>query len=488
MGSAETYDVVLIGNGVISYSIAYQLSKRAGGLRIAVCGPASRSGAASTAAGAMLNTFGEITRNTLASPAGRSKFEVCLRALDRWPSWLAELKEDASDPELDRTLTHGTTVVLNSRSTVLDDRNFAALRSALAEFDEPYEEVDPSDVAGLTPHPEARPLRALHIPREGAIDARAVLRGLESAASANGVTAVDAAVTEIVVQDGRAIGARLADGTTLHGGTVILAAGAFSGVLLDGLFAPGSVPLMYAGRGISFLAQRSGDRLFEHVVRTPTRSGNCGLHMVPLGDGREYYGATNVINDAPGSLADLGMSEHLLKIARDQLDQRLYFADIEWKVGNRPVAVDGFPLIGRTSVDGLVVVTGTYRDGFHCSPILAQMVADDVLDDVSVGKELPLFAPERAPIENLTPEQTVEDVITTAVAASHEFGVVLPGWHIGLEPFEAHYRQAMDRFNAALDRPAAVPADVLTTSIWEQDLGASRLVRYLNAANSFYGN
>jgi glycine oxidase len=97
MGSSDNYDVIIIGNGVIGYSIAYELARRSGELRIAVCGPAHRRGAASLAAGAMLNTFGEVTKATLASAAGQAKFELCRRALDRWPSWLEELKEASGD-------------------------------------------------------------------------------------------------------------------------------------------------------------------------------------------------------------------------------------------------------------------------------------------------------------------------------------------------------------------------------------------------------
>jgi glycine oxidase len=487
VGSSATYDVVLIGNGVISYSIAYELSKRSPGLRIAVCGPAQRPGAASVAAGAMLNTFGEITRHTLGSAAGQAKFDVSRHALDRWPAWLAELKEASGDQDLDATWTRGTTVLLNAKSGVLDNLNFNAFEAALAKFGEPYEEIDPLSVPGLMPLPDARPLRAIHIPREGAIDARAVLRGLEKAAAAGGVTTIDGQVTRILSRENRAAGVVLADGTTVCGGTTIVAAGAFSGKLLEATFAPGSIPLMFAGRGVAFTTTRT-ERGFENVVRTPTRAGNCGLHMVPFGDGREYYGATNIAYGAPGQLADLGMSEFLIRVARQQLDTGLFFADIEWKVGNRPMAIDGFPLLGRTSIDDLVVVTGTYRDGFHCSPVLADLAADDVLDGKRMSKELPLFKPERAPIELMTAEQGIDELIDSAYAGSWEVGVSLPGWHTGLDPFDAHYRQSMDRFYSVLDRPAGLLPEILLSFIWEPDLRNHRVVQYLNAANTYYAN
>jgi glycine oxidase len=479
--TSNAYDVLIVGNGVIGYSIAYELAKRSADLRVAVCGPAARPGAASAAAGAMLNTFGEITRHTLKSAPGRAKFALTRKALDRWPSWLEELKQDAGDPDLDRSYSQGTTVLQNTKSGLLDDMNFRALEAALAEFDEPHEEIDPYDVPGLLPLPEGRPLRALHLSREGAIDARAVLRGLELAGGAAGVAAIDAEVAEILTQGGRVTGVALADGGAVTAGAVVLAAGAFSGPLTR-LFEPGTVPAMYAGRGIAFMTQRTDESGFRTVLRTPTRAGNCGLHMVPLGDGREYYGATNIPVDEPRTLGDLGMSEFLLKVAREQLDQRLYFAEVTWKIGNRPMSIDGFPMIGRTSVDNLLIATGTYRDGFHCSPVIARLVTDDLLGVGSLAHELPLFRPERAPLQTMSPEEAVAELVRTAVAGGHEDGVVLPGYHIDPEPFEAHYQQAMERFYAVLDEPVALLPEILLSLIFDPDLAKHRVVTYLNAA------
>jgi glycine oxidase len=487
MGSSDNYDVIIIGNGVIGYSIAYELARRSGELRIAVCGPAHRRGAASLAAGAMLNTFGEVTKATLASAAGQAKFELCRRALDRWPSWLEELKEASGDPDLDRTLTRGTTVLLNAKSGVLDNQNFSALEAAFTKFNEPYEEVDPQAVPGLSPLPEARPLRALHVAREGAIDARAVLGGLEAAAAARGVSSVDCEVTGILTHRGRATGVTLGDGASIASDAVVLAAGSFSGPLTTGLFEPGSVPLMFAGRGIAMMTRRATESGFEHVVRTPTRSGNCGLHVVPFGDGREYYGATNIIYDDPADTADFGFSEFLMNVAREQLDQRIFFADIQqWLIGNRPVAIDGFPLIGRTSIEALLVATATYRDGFHCSPIIAQLMADDLLGVNCVVDELPYFVPERAPIELMTAQEAMEELIFSAVSGSYEMGVSLPGWHLGTEPFDQFYRQAVERYYSVLDTPVALLPEVLLSVIFTPDLEKHRVTAYLNAAAQRY--
>jgi len=486
MGSGDNYDVVIVGNGAIGYSIAYELARRSGDLSIAVCGPAHRRGAASVAAGAMLNTFGEVTKQTLTSPAGQAKFDLCRRALDRWPSWLDELKQASGQSDLDRTLTHGTTVVSNTRSGMLDNQNFAALQAAFTKFNEPYEEIDPQDVPGLCPLPDARPLRALHIPREGAIDARAVVGGLEAAAAASGVTTVDCEVTGAITQARRVTGVTLHNGSEIESGTVILAAGAFSGQFIR-LFEPGSIPIMWAGRGIAIMTRRTEGPGFEHVVRSPTRAGNCGLHVVPFGDGREYYGATNLLYVDAIDKPDMGMSEFLLTCAREQLDRKLFYADIEkWIVGNRPLTIDGFPLLGRTSIDGFLIATGTYRDGFHCSPVIAQLVVDDLLGAGSLAETVPHFVPERPPIELMTAQEALEEVIFAQISSSYEFGTTLPGWHVETDPFDEHYRRAVERYYSVLDRPYGLLPEILVHNIWGPDIATSRMTTYLNAAARCY--
>jgi hypothetical protein len=88
----------------------------------------------------------------------------------------------------------------------------------------------------------------------------------------------------------------------------------------------------------------------------------------------------------------------------------------------------------------------------------------------------------------MTPQQAVEELIVTAVSGAWEVGVSLPGWHIGTDPFEAHYRQAMERYYSVLDRPVALLPEILLAVIWEADLQNHRITKYLNAAQRRYRN
>ncbi|WP_218105805.1 FAD-dependent oxidoreductase [Micromonospora inyonensis] len=110
----------------------------------------------------------------------------------------------------------------------------------------------------------------------------------------------------------------------------------------------------------------------------------------------------------------------LIECAMDQLHTGLEDASLQrLQVGNRPIPADGFPLFGR--LDGIANVwmaTGTYRDGLHQSPLLAQQMAD-MLGGREAHPALRDFVPVRPPL----PTGTREEIVDTAV--DHMLGT---GW------------------------------------------------------------
>jgi len=202
--SSRQSDVVVVGNGVLGLSTAVEVGRRAPEVRIAVVGPRARPAAASTAAGAVVNCFGEVTAGTAGHPAARAKFAIARQALDSWPRWL-DMLADATGPAGEVVHTPGTTVVLSGRSGQVAVRNFEAMRAALVEHGESHEVLDPCEVVGSAPEPGARPSHAVHLHREGAVDARAVVGALETAAGRLGVDLVDDTVHDWARQRARQV-------------------------------------------------------------------------------------------------------------------------------------------------------------------------------------------------------------------------------------------------------------------------------------------
>lgn len=458
-------DVAVVGNGVLGLAVAVETARRAPGLRIAVIGPPGRAGAATAAAGAMLNCFGEVTRYTGWHPAAQAKFALARQALDQWPRWLEQLADDAGPPTGETALrSHvpGTFVVLGAGAGAIAADNFTALCRAVEEHGEPHDVIDPADVPGLAPAPQARPLRAVHLHREGCVDARAVLAALEAAACRHRVRMVPDTVSEVLVSADTVRGVRLADGSTLGAGAVVLAAGSRSSELTADVLPPGAVPPLLHGAGSALLTRRTRPGGARQAIRTPNRAAGCGLHLLPLpGTERQYLGATNFITCTRPDGPVAGAAEILIRSARREIDQALAGSQLTaWMWGARPITLDGFPLIGPCPVAGLHFATGTYRDGFHCAPVIARHLAARLLGPGPADADWAWFTPYRAPIETMTVEQSLTETATHAAETAREHGLHLP-FFLDDEPVATYVRDRAHRLFDRLGHPVALPPEIL---------------------------
>ncbi|RKN37930.1 NAD(P)/FAD-dependent oxidoreductase [Streptomyces hoynatensis] len=433
MTSVRQWDILIIGNGALGLFLAEELATRGAG-SIAVVGPRGRASGASQAAGAMLGSFGEVTPETLRTAPGRARFELGRAAHRMWPGVLRRLESEGAPGHRPLRVAQDSYVVLNTSGSYLDSANFAAITAALGAYGGPFEEVDPAGIAGYRPRADQRALRALHLPGEGAVDARRVIAALEARIVRQGVTLVDQEAEAVIAADGGVGGVRLADGSRLEAERVVVAAGARSGPLLRGVAQAADPMPTFAGRGFALVGRRMAGPPFESVVRTPNRAFACGLHVVPLGEGREYLGATNSVAAEPLNSVQMNDVHFLTQCAMQQLDEEITHHEIEeWRVGSRPVTLDGFPLIGWSALPGLYVLTGTYRDGFHCAPLLAANAANEL-----EGKERlidGMFAPSRGLIHTRTVEHAIEEYVEHCLAGWFESQAALhgtTGWLAGI--------------------------------------------------------
>ena len=452
------FDVVFVGNGILSLAGAFAFKRRHPEATIAIVGPPERTGAASKAAGAMLGCFGEVTKYTGACPASIAKFEMSRTSKGMWPAWLEELNEASSGPAVE--VKAGTIVLENAVSGVLDSENYEAILRAVADYDEPHEILHPRDIRGLDPVPSSRPLRAVYLPREGTVASGALYDTMHAAVSALGATFVCKAARRLEAANGRVTGVETIDGERVGARQVVCAAGAYTTPLLDTVLPQHEVQPVFAGTGISVVTLRHGSRPFSHAVRSVNRAGSCGLHVVPYGGGEDYLGATNAIFATPGERASAGLSHFLLQCAIDQLNQDFaHAAIVEWRVGNRPLSLDGFPLLGRAgSVEGLYVATGTYRDGLHNSPLIAGMIAD-ALGGAPPPDANP-FEATRAPISLMSAVESAKECIHHAVCTGFEASLVLPRlWRSEMLP--AMFARGPIEMYQALETRQGLPPDLV---------------------------
>ncbi|RLU90511.1 FAD-dependent oxidoreductase [Streptomyces griseocarneus] len=455
----RTADVVIVGNGALGLSIAVETALRDPALRVALIGLQNRPGAASGAAGAMLNCYAEVTAHTDEHPAPRAKFALAREAARLWPGWLDRLAEATRGNPAPVKIKRGTLVVMGARTTGDGARSMRAIRDAAEEHGEPFQDVDPYGLDFLEPEQGEQPVDALYLENEAAVDARQVLAALDAAASALGVTRVADEAASLTITGDTVTGIRLSSGEDITAGAVVLAAGAATARLIEQLPA-GSVQPMLSGTGMALETRRVRGPGMPYVVRTPTLVGGCGLHAVPLGDGIEYLGATNLVFFDPQDGPRLGLVQALLSGFIAQFDRRLGLSAVRrWHYGLRPVTLDTFPLLGRGPLPGLFFATGTYRDGFHDSPAIARHLADLLLKP---GDDTPyaLFAPGRRPIETTTVDEAAERFAEMAVLVGVERGMRLP-YFLDTEPIAAACRRLAHESVERLGTPIALAPEIL---------------------------
>lgn len=461
-GTPEAYDVAVVGNGVLGLSLALSLARR--GSRVAVIGEPSRPWAASTAAGAMLGCFGEVTSTLLESAGGRAKLDLAVRATERWPAWLAALAEDigAEDGGTDLRVADGTFVLLNAIGVPgIDTANYKAIKAALNSYDRKYEDLDPADVPWISPDAAGRPFEAMYLPDEHAVNSALLLKRLEQAITLRGGRIVAELATGVLQDRDRASGVTLASGTVLHAGTVVLAAGTRTQGLIDTVpQLAGRTPQLVAGFGVSALLDTPDAQGPASVIRTPNRAFACGLHIVPRQAGQVYVGATNIISPTAVDAPVVRDAQFLLDCAVKQVHRDLWSSPLRaLQVGNRPVSLDGYPVIGQAGPDGLWLLTGTYRDGLHLSPLLAEELARQILGEDS-DLDLSLYTPVRPPAQPATRRDIVETAVTHMLATGYEHDWRLPvDWPRTIEhSLRLEFSSFADEIHPSFTPPAEILA------------------------------
>ncbi|MFI0237662.1 NAD(P)/FAD-dependent oxidoreductase [Streptomyces sp. NPDC016845] len=459
--AAQEVDVLVVGAGAVGRSIAFALASAEPALRVVLAGDTGGA-AASKAAGAMLGALGEVTAQAARTRHGRLRTEIAVSAAARWPAWRERVRAraGAGAPAVDGYGT-GTFVMLNAVSSRLDEASFTAIAQAATEHGLACHESAPSDIPGYHPLDNDRALRAWFLPQEGFLDARAWLATLDAALEAlPNLTRTPAGTLAALPARGYLL-------DTPTGGfrapRTVVAAGAWTTPLLEALDPDLPVVPVLAAAGTAFTLD--GQQPLPAVIRTPNRAFACGLHTVPQADGSHYVGASAQPCLSPTPLPAAGALRFLLDNALSQLDHRLATASVmQIHHGNRPLALDGHPVIGPTPREGLWVASGTHRDGLHASPLIATVLTEALLTSGSTTAALPgpfaAFAPTRPPITDLTIKEAAAEAAAHHAALAAEARMRPPLTGIWPRTLTDAYEGLMDRAYAAMPDGYVPPPDL----------------------------
>jgi len=368
-------DVAVVGAGVIGLSIAWRLALR--GLSVAVFERAAVGAGASLAATGMLAAAAEH------EPGCHDLLALALESQRQWPQFRAAL-EAQSGQDIDFRES-GTLVVALGRDEVERLRFRHDLHK---RCDLPTRWLGGPEVRAMEPALRPSVAAGLYCADDHQVDPRLVMAALRAAyIAAGGLLIEQCAATGVDLAGGRAAGVATARGGC-RASTVVLAAGAWTGDILPaGL----SVPIRPL-KGQALAVRSTPDTgTLAHIVWTEQ------IHMAPKGDGRLIVGATVEERGFDDAITAGGLYA-LLEGARRAFPAVEEMAvDAVW-TGFRPSSTDDAPILGGTSIPGLVLATGHHRNGYLLAPATAlameALIADGELPAVARPFGLDRFGSE----------------------------------------------------------------------------------------------
>ncbi|QKS69796.1 FAD-dependent oxidoreductase [Paenalkalicoccus suaedae] len=341
----HSYDVIVVGGGVIGGAISYYLSKQ--GVRVLAVEQRTLGYGASSKAAGMLAVEAEYQPDhplyDLAMESRRQLKELAQLFLD-------ELGIDIGFEQ------NGMLLLGSKGSLTLEDMRELEPKLRTKEAGVHYE--------------------------EGAqIRSKQLTLAYWRAAIANGVEVLEQTdVKRLLMKEGRVCGIETSS-QKFYADTVIVASGVASSELL-----PGLCPLLpVKGEIISVTTEK---RLLQRTIY----ARDC--YLVPKGENELLIGATSYPGDGTEGVSLEGVMG-LLARATALVPE---LAKAKWNEtwsGVRPRTFDDLPYIGRhPEIQGLVMATGHYRNGMLLSAITGQLVSDLVWNN-RVPEALAPVSPER---------------------------------------------------------------------------------------------
>lgn len=366
-------DVVVVGGGAIGLSIAWKAATA--GLSTAVVDD-DRARGASWAAAGMLAPVTEV------HPGEDALLALNLAANERYPSFVAELERAAAMEVGYRPC--GTLVVARDADEKAELDELLALQRDLGLPSEPLTAAECRELEpGLTP----RTRGGILVPGDHQVDNRAAVRALLEACRRTGVGLARGTVVEVRSEGGEVRGVDLSDGTPLRARAVVLCAGCWTGSIAG--VPDGAVPVRPV----------KGQLLHLRAPEPPIASRSIrggGVHatyIVPRADGRVVVGAT-VEEQGYDERVTVDAVLTLLREASEILPGIAEAELTEATVGLRPGSPDNAPLLGPTSLEGLFVATGHYRNGILLIPVTADAIVE-LITTGTVPELIAPFSPER---------------------------------------------------------------------------------------------
>ncbi|HYP22732.1 MAG TPA: glycine oxidase ThiO [Actinomycetota bacterium] len=346
-------DVVVVGGGAVGLGVAWRCATA--GAKVRVFDSSGGRGATWAAAG-LLAPVTEVHYGE------EPLLALNLESSRRYPTFVAEL-EEASGATTGYRQSGTLMVALDGdESRALDDL-YRFQTSLGLSVERLNGRETRAEEPGLAPNVRA----GILVEGDHQVDNRALLDALRAACVAAGVEIAADTVKGVEVASDRVVAVVTASEGAVPCSTVVLAAGSWSGAV-EGL-PPDAVPPVRPVKGQ--LLHLRGEVLARRNLR------GVEAYLVPRSDGRLVVGAT-VEERGWDTTVTAGAVYELLRAAYELLPGVAELELTETVAGLRPGSPDNAPLIGPTSVEGLLLATGHYRNGVLLTPVTADAIASVV--------------------------------------------------------------------------------------------------------------
>jgi len=351
MTKMKTYDVIIVGAGIIGGAIAFELAQRK--LRVLVIDRQSPGQEASWAAAGML------------SPAPDSADAIPLVPLARASLNIYSEFVGAVESASEMSAGFRPYGAIETFFDVCAGKKLSAMIAQHEKLGLDTELLHIEDAVVLEPHISREIRAAVLLRQEAAVDNRAFTRAILRAAESVGVEfRTDSSVEKLLLNEtGKCVGV-IASGEKIPAKHVVIAAGFASGAI-EGVahYAP-TIPM----RG-QMVALQSDTVDLNRVVRSERG------YIVPRGHGRCVTGSTIENVGVEKRVTPEGISK-ILTAAVEMIPALRDAAIVETWCGLRPDTPDHLPSLGPTDIEGLLIAAGHFRNGILLAPITAKLIAE----------------------------------------------------------------------------------------------------------------